>query len=97
MSIKPLSNQPHIKVYLKYFGYGEQDFIPCEMCKERAVDVHHIRPKSLGGTDEIENLIGLCRRCHNLAHRKYLVEHDLLLVHKRFMSMPTTGVMGKKL
>jgi len=54
--------------YLKHFGYGEQDFVPCEICNSPAVEVHHILFKSHGGRDDIENLIALCRDCHNHAH-----------------------------
>lgn len=60
--------QKHVKLYLDYFGYGEQDFIPCEMCGGKADDIHHIVYKSQGGKDEISNLIGLCRRHHEQAH-----------------------------
>ena len=62
----------HTRIYLKHFGYGEQDFIPCEMCSSRAVDVHHIEARGMGGSktkDYIENLAGLCRNCHNQAER----------------------------
>lgn len=58
----------HIKVYLKHHGYGEQDIILCEKCGGVAVDIHHKIPKSLGGTDDIENLIALCRNCHDIEH-----------------------------
>jgi len=45
----------------------------CEQClKEgrlRAVDeVHHIVPVKKGGTDAEENLMSLCRSCHNKIH-----------------------------
>ena len=63
--------QKHTKVYLDFFDYGETDFIPCEMCGDRATDVHHLTKRSKFGTkkerDYIENLIGLCRDCHNKA------------------------------
>lgn len=73
------------KTYCDFFGYGEQDFIPCENCGKRAVDVHHIEPKGMGGSktkDNIENLIGLCRSCHNLAHENYFTKENLILMHK---------------
>ena len=57
----------HTKVYMDYFGYGEDDFISCEVCEKRAVDVHHINCRGMGGSKEkdvIENLMGLCRECH---------------------------------
>jgi len=61
----------HVKVYMKHFGYGEEDVIMCEMgnfCP--ATDIHHILFKSQGGTDEIGNLVALCRECHDVAHGK---------------------------
>ena len=57
----------HTKIYIDHFNYCEQDFIPCEICSSRAVDVHHIQPRGMGGSktkDYIENLVGLCRQCH---------------------------------
>lgn len=57
----------HTKIYLKHFGYGGEDFIPCEVCGSRAVDIHHIECRGMGGTrikDEIENIMALCREHH---------------------------------
>jgi len=68
----------HTKVYLDFFNYVEQDYIPCEMeCGDKAVDVHHLQSRKMAGVgankirgtkntdlDFIENLMGLCRDCH---------------------------------
>lgn len=58
----------HTKLYMDFFDYGEQDFVMCEMCmQDRAVDIHHIQGRGMGGSKEkdyIENLMGLCRECH---------------------------------
>jgi hypothetical protein len=64
--------QRHKKIYLDFFGYGLDDFIPCEVkgCTRKAVDVHHIDNRGMGGSDlldYIENLAGLCREHHNQA------------------------------
>tara|TARA_R100000808_G_C2069121_1_gene97365 strand:- start:285 stop:581 length:297 start_codon:yes stop_codon:yes gene_type:complete len=58
--------QKHTKVYMQFFDYGEQDFIPCEMCGSRATDIHHIerRTRNKVTNDFVENLVGLCRDCH---------------------------------
>lgn len=56
--------------YRKFFGYHAGDFVPCAVCASEAVDIHHIKFRSQGGGDDIENLIGLCRRCHDTAHGK---------------------------
>jgi hypothetical protein len=55
----------HVKLYLDYFDY--HDFIPCEVCGGKAVDIHHINCRGMGGSktkDEIENLMAVCRECH---------------------------------
>lgn len=58
----------HTMVYLKGMGYDVSDFIPCEVCQSKAVDIHHIEARGMGGTkkkDYLENLMALCRFCHN--------------------------------
>jgi len=61
--------QKHTKVFTDYYNIGEQDILVCQYCNaEQLVDVHHIEYRSHGGKDEIENLIGLGRKCHNKAH-----------------------------
>lgn len=57
----------HTKIYLNHFGYTGEDFIPCEVCGARAVDLHHIEARGMGGTkngDTIENIMALCREHH---------------------------------
>jgi 5-methylcytosine-specific restriction endonuclease McrA len=59
--------QKHTKIYLDYFGYDVSDFIPCEICNSKAIDIHHIEARGMGGTkkaDVIQNLMALCRNCH---------------------------------
>lgn len=57
----------HIVVYLDHFDYDTDDFIPCEVCGAKAVDIHHIKARGMGGSntkDVIENIQALCRKCH---------------------------------
>ena len=57
----------HTKVYLNHFGYTGEDFIPCEVCGSRAVDLHHIHRRGMGGSksaDTIDNIMALCREHH---------------------------------
>lgn len=52
---------------MDYFQFTEACFIPCEICGSTAVDIHHIEPRGMGGSkdkDTIENLMAVCRRCH---------------------------------
>lgn len=77
---KPLKN--HTKVYLSSFGFDISDFIPCEVCENKAVDIHHIERRGIGGSktkDTIENLMALCRKCHleygdKKQYKDYLIE-----------------------
>jgi 5-methylcytosine-specific restriction endonuclease McrA len=70
----------HTKIYMEYFGYTIADFIPCESCGSQAVDIHHIKARGMGGSktvDRIENLMALCRKCHDTmgdtkTHREFL-------------------------
>ena len=59
----------HTSIYMNHFGYDINDFISCEVCGGRAVDIHHIEARGSGGDpqgkkDTIENLQALCRSCH---------------------------------
>jgi hypothetical protein len=46
----------------------ERDNFTCQKCGFNEIisdlEIHHIKPKILGGTDSIENLITLCSICH---------------------------------
>ena len=71
----------HVKIYLKFHGYQVPEDVICEYCAEPAVDIHHIIPKGMGGNpkaDCIENLIGLCRSCHDKAHAGEITQEELL-------------------
>lgn len=65
--------------YQKGFNYGyssrrsailRRDNYICQCCgkKNCRLEVHHIKFKSNGGTDDEENLITLCEDCHKGAH-----------------------------
>ena len=73
------------QTYIDYFDYSKDENILCERCGAAAVDIHHIVYKSQGGKDNIENLIALCRDCHNLAHSEKLSKSELQDVHLKAM------------
>lgn len=66
---------PHIKIYMKHFDLGEQDVIQCEVCGKQGridkggFDIHHITGRGKD-CNRIENLMALCRYCHEKAHKK---------------------------
>jgi 5-methylcytosine-specific restriction endonuclease McrA len=80
----------HTKIYFKHFGYDVSDFIPCEVCGRKAVDIHHIRCRGMGGSkshDDITNLMALCRECHiNFGDKK---QHIEFLIEKHFEKINT--------
>ena len=43
----------------------------CRKCGKPAKEIHHIIPLRKGGENKIENLITLCKRCHNIADNLY--------------------------
>lgn len=81
----------HTKIYFKAFGYDESSFVPCEVCGKRAVDIHHIEARGMGGDKKAEgyaNLMALCRECHvemgdkrdwmdflQVTHRAFMLKH----------------------
>jgi len=76
--------QKHTRIYMKYFDYGEQSFIPCEACGNRANDVHHVNGRGKD-KDVITNLMALCRDCHTKAHEGKLSKSELQYIHNNFL------------
>jgi 5-methylcytosine-specific restriction endonuclease McrA len=60
----------HTKKWLKSHDYAPGEFIPCHECGSKSVDLHHVKFRSHGGTDEPDNIIPLCRKCHDKLHTK---------------------------
>ena len=51
----------------------ERDGWRCQRCGEPGrLEVHHRRKVADGGTDDLDNLVTLCRGCHLRAHRRVL-------------------------
>lgn len=81
--------QQHTKNYFKAYNIeydfsGWHEFIPCEVCDAESVDLHHIenRMKGVKRLDEHENIIALCRCCHEKAHSGILTKDELRQIHK---------------
>jgi 5-methylcytosine-specific restriction endonuclease McrA len=62
----------HVRTYLKHHNIGIEDLWYCENCGTQEhiynLDIHHIVHRSQMGTDEPENLMCVCRRCHSGHH-----------------------------
>ena len=78
----------YTKTYLNFFDYAhsQDTFIPCEYCASRAVDIHHIKGRGMGGSkccsiNDIYNLIALCRQCHITAENNKEFNKKLKILH----------------
>ncbi len=78
----------HTDIYFKFHGYQIQEDVVCEYCGSMADDIHHISSRGMGGNpnkDDICNLVGLCRPCHDKAHRNEISQDELFeLVEANF-------------
>ena len=57
---------------VRYFVF-DRDNYTCQVCgksKGKVLHTHHIRYKSLGGTDRADNLITVCTECHTSKNHK---------------------------
>lgn len=77
----------YTKTYMAFFGYTVADFIACEICESRAVDIHHIYARSIsrGKVNDIFNLMALCRMCHEKYVDKKEKRDFLLAKHSEKM------------
>jgi hypothetical protein len=82
----------HTKIYFDYFGYTGQEFIACEVCGKRGVDIAHIIARSKFGSktkdkqDDIDNLMSLCRECHyNYDFNNKWTSEEMQEIHHNFI------------
>jgi len=46
----------------------------CSICqKKEELEAHHIKPQSIGGQDARENILTLCRSCHDIVSSYYFI------------------------
>lgn len=84
----------HIKIYMEFFDFGEQDFIPDEIDGTRATDIHHIDARGKGGSkekDTIDNLMALNRDNHIKYGDKKQYKEYLHEVHDDYIKRFTEG------
>jgi uncharacterized protein with PIN domain len=76
------------KVYFQEMGLYPEEYNPCEVCKAPGVDVHHIEARGMGGTkkeDTIDNLMLVCRSCHEKYGDKKHFKDYLKTIHEEVM------------
>lgn len=73
-----------------------RDNYTCQCCKtrKRNLHVHHIVYRSNGGSDEEDNLIVLCKSCHDKLHKGKLKDFEAKLKGKRKGQLKHTTQMN---
>lgn len=78
----------HTKIYFDYFELSDPDEAIDEIIGIKAVDVHHINSRGMGGSkqaDIIENLMAVARVSHDLFGDKKCYVGFLKKVHNHFI------------
>ena len=73
----------HTKIYMQHFDYVVAEEIMCEACGSPAVDIHHIFGRG-EGRDVITNLMALCKKHHEAAH-KNITKSEMQLIHNFYL------------
>jgi hypothetical protein len=89
----------HTKIYFKALGYDLTDFVASEISGAKAVDIHHIDCKGMGGDptnskNRIENLQAVTREEH--IHFGDKTEHMAFLYEKHYEFLEANGVKFNK-
>ena len=76
----------HTKIYCKFFELGEQDWQRSELSGQHASGgIHHLKYRSMGGTNVLMNLIALTHSEHEKAHTGEYTVEDLRCHHDNFV------------
>lgn len=66
------NEENNLKEFIEEKGYNPLTHQRCEMCGQiisiEAIEVHHKKPKSEGGSDKEHNLMRICTNCHKKIH-----------------------------
>lgn len=106
----PALANPKIKhwVYQKGENYGFansrehalfRDKYTCQVCKAKntRLEVHHIKYRSQGGTDDLNNLIILCEECHKKVHAEKISINKKVKKLPNFKSATTMSILRSML
>ena len=86
----------NVKDYVLY-----RDRYTCQCCKgeskDKELQVHHIHQRKDGGSNRPENLVTLCKHCHQEYHKGNIKLPDKILKPASFADAAFMGVMRKTL
>ncbi|MHA6643675.1 RecQ family ATP-dependent DNA helicase [Mesorhizobium sp. A623] len=66
---QPIATDPWREIRLQVLKRDNYRCVSCSTpVKSSEADIHHLLPRSMGGTDELSNLVTLCDGCHAAHH-----------------------------
>lgn len=74
----------HVQVYYDFFDLDEMDDVYCEICGRKAVDIHHVFSRGMGGrksANDIKYLMAVCREDHDKYGDKKQYRQMLIEIH----------------
>ena len=78
------------------YDVWQRDRGHCRICgKYTKAQPHHIKPRSQGGEDTMENLILLCHDCHYQIHHGKVTEYRKRLRQALKTAPAWTGIIGE--
>lgn len=86
-----IRNERRREIYERGGGKCERCGKPIEYTE---MQLHHVVPASMNGTNNPHNLMCLCRDCHKLIHGNAVVNHDL--IEKKLREHPEVRKHGAK-
>jgi hypothetical protein len=67
----------------EYKAVLERDKYQCRLCGKKYAHIHHIQFRSLMGADIRQNLVCLCKGCHDMVHSDSEYWKPILLEYVR--------------
>lgn len=78
-----LLDQARLEAYTRSAGQCEATELPHD-CTGRAEHFHHVLPRSAGGPNTVENLLGVCEPGHSVIHGHPTMARDLGYLRSRY-------------
>ncbi len=83
----------NVKAFIRF-----RDKNTCQQCKGKSgnkkIEVHHIKPRVQGGSNRPDNLVCLCKTCHNNYHHNGLKLKKFSLNKKNAVTLRDTAAMN---
>lgn len=70
----------------------------CRLCGDEDIilDVHHLTPKSIGGSDNVRNVITVCKSCHHFMHANPMIVMKQKFLYNKQVKIESIGTLSRK-